>query len=166
MLWIHYGCFGFLQFKCLIPYIIGQDLWNDMGLSEDVIRGSHEIYKNTLSTHQHASRRRYLYFRISGVKKEVRRKIAAIFFVMPRTHLLENGFGAQLFQLLSWIWPRIPLTTEPQFLYFKKTAVCNQIGVAGNEQGWVEKVLMWWISSHQGAKRNNLRNVVSNHCRT
>ena len=34
-----YGFFGWLQFKILIPYIIGQDLWDDMGKSELVFRG-------------------------------------------------------------------------------------------------------------------------------
>ena len=33
-----YGLFGLLQFKIIIPYIIGQDLWDDMAKSEDVMR--------------------------------------------------------------------------------------------------------------------------------
>jgi hypothetical protein len=35
-----HGGFGWLVFKVLIPYVIGQDLWDDMGLSETAIRGS------------------------------------------------------------------------------------------------------------------------------
>jgi hypothetical protein len=38
-----YGGFGFLQFNILIPYIIGQELWDDMGHSEDVIRASEKV---------------------------------------------------------------------------------------------------------------------------
>jgi len=43
-----YGGFGWLQFKILIPYIIGQDLWDDMGLSEDVIRANEKICAKTV----------------------------------------------------------------------------------------------------------------------
>jgi len=42
-----YGGFGLLQFKILIPYIIGQELWDDMGYSEDVIRANENIFKKT-----------------------------------------------------------------------------------------------------------------------
>lgn len=43
-----YGGFGFLQFKLLIPYVIGQDLWDDMGYSEDVIRTSEKVNAKTV----------------------------------------------------------------------------------------------------------------------
>lgn len=33
-----YGLFGCLVFKCLVPNAIGQNLWNDMGESENVFR--------------------------------------------------------------------------------------------------------------------------------
>lgn len=42
-----YGGFGWLQFNLLIPYVIGQELWDDMGYSEDVIRANERIYKKT-----------------------------------------------------------------------------------------------------------------------
>lgn len=45
-----YGFFGLLQFKILIPYIIGQDLWDDMEHSETVIRSADNgaIVKHTV----------------------------------------------------------------------------------------------------------------------
>ena len=43
-----YGGFGFLQYKILIKYIIGQELWDDMGHSEDVIRASEKINGKTV----------------------------------------------------------------------------------------------------------------------
>lgn len=43
-----YGGFGWLQFKIIIPYVIGQDLWDDMGHSEDVIRAHAPICANTV----------------------------------------------------------------------------------------------------------------------
>lgn len=43
-----YGLFGWLQFKILIPYVIGQNLWDDMGHSEDVIREQEAIVKKTV----------------------------------------------------------------------------------------------------------------------
>ncbi len=43
-----HGIFGWLQFNLLIPYVIGQDLWNDMGFSEDVIRAEEEIFSKTV----------------------------------------------------------------------------------------------------------------------
>ena len=43
-----YGGFGWLQFKIIIPYVIGQDLWDDMGHSEDVIRASAPICAKTV----------------------------------------------------------------------------------------------------------------------
>jgi len=43
-----YGAFGLLQFKILIPYIIGQELWDDMGHSEDVIRASEKVNSQTV----------------------------------------------------------------------------------------------------------------------
>lgn len=43
-----YGGFGLLQYKILIPYIIGQELWDDMGYSEDVIRASEKVYSETI----------------------------------------------------------------------------------------------------------------------
>lgn len=43
-----YGGFGFLQFKLLIPYVIGQELWDDMGHSEDVIRASEKVNGKTV----------------------------------------------------------------------------------------------------------------------
>lgn len=43
-----YGGFGWLQFKVLIPYIIGQELWEDMGHSEDVIRKSGGVSRRTV----------------------------------------------------------------------------------------------------------------------
>mmetsp|Transcript_26264 Transcript_26264/g.39361 ORF Transcript_26264/g.39361 Transcript_26264/m.39361 type:complete len:254 (+) Transcript_26264:8-769(+) len=43
-----YGAFGWLQFKVIIPYVIGQDLWNDMGFSEDVIRADEAISSKTV----------------------------------------------------------------------------------------------------------------------
>lgn len=43
-----YGLFGWLQFKLLIPYVIGQDLWDDMGHSESVIREHADIGKRTV----------------------------------------------------------------------------------------------------------------------
>jgi len=43
-----YGGFGWLQFKILIPYIIGQDLWDDMGHSEDVIRADEKVCAKTV----------------------------------------------------------------------------------------------------------------------
>lgn len=38
-----YGCFGCLVFNMLVPCLIGQNLWNDMGHSEDVINGDEKI---------------------------------------------------------------------------------------------------------------------------
>ena len=38
-----YGCMGCLVFNMLVPCLIGQALWDDMGLSEDVIRGNDKI---------------------------------------------------------------------------------------------------------------------------
>lgn len=43
-----YGFFGLLQFKILIPYVIGQDLWDDMGHSETVIRENAIIKQRTV----------------------------------------------------------------------------------------------------------------------
>lgn len=43
-----YGGFGWLQFNILIPYIIGQELWDDMGHSEDVIRASEKVISKTV----------------------------------------------------------------------------------------------------------------------
>lgn len=43
-----YGAFGWLQFKIIIPCIIGQELWDDMGFSEDVIRASEKVYSKTV----------------------------------------------------------------------------------------------------------------------
>lgn len=43
-----YGGFGLLQFKILIPYVIGQELWDDMGHSEDVIRNDEKINAKTV----------------------------------------------------------------------------------------------------------------------
>mmetsp|Transcript_39612 Transcript_39612/g.77457 ORF Transcript_39612/g.77457 Transcript_39612/m.77457 type:complete len:280 (-) Transcript_39612:270-1109(-) len=43
-----YGGFGWLQFKILIPYIIGQGLWDDMGHSEDVIRADDKVSAKTV----------------------------------------------------------------------------------------------------------------------
>lgn len=43
-----YGGFGFIQYKILIKYIIGQELWDDMGYSEDVIRASEKINGKTV----------------------------------------------------------------------------------------------------------------------
>merc|ERR1712008_9227 len=42
-----YGFFGFLQYKILIPKVIGQELWDDMGHSEDVIRASEKVNSKT-----------------------------------------------------------------------------------------------------------------------
>ena len=41
-----WGCFGCLVFKCLIPYVIGQGVWDDMGLSEDVIRNAGDAIRS------------------------------------------------------------------------------------------------------------------------
>merc|ERR1712183_836396 len=41
-----YGFFGWLQFKLLIPYVIGQDLWDDMGKSELCFLEAAEEIKN------------------------------------------------------------------------------------------------------------------------
>jgi hypothetical protein len=45
-----YGGFGWLQFNILIPCMIGQDLWDDMGHSEDVLRADahDQIYAKTV----------------------------------------------------------------------------------------------------------------------
>lgn len=43
-----YGGFGWLQYNILIPYIIGQELWDDMGHSEDVIRASEKVNSKTV----------------------------------------------------------------------------------------------------------------------
>ena len=44
-----HGLFGWLQFKILIPYVIGQALWDDMAHSETVIREQDEaIVKKTV----------------------------------------------------------------------------------------------------------------------
>lgn len=43
-----YGGFGWLQFQILIPYVIGQDLWDDMGYSEDVLRAHEPILAKTV----------------------------------------------------------------------------------------------------------------------
>ena len=43
-----YGFFGLLQFKILIPHVIGQDLWDDMGHSETVIRKNAIIKQRTV----------------------------------------------------------------------------------------------------------------------
>lgn len=43
-----YGAFGWLQFNILIPYVIGQDLWDDMGHSEDVIRADETVSARTV----------------------------------------------------------------------------------------------------------------------
>lgn len=43
-----YGGFGWIQFKLLIPYIIGQELWDDMGHSEDVIRADEKVNAKTV----------------------------------------------------------------------------------------------------------------------
>ena len=43
-----YGMFGFLDFKVLIPLVIGQDLWDDMGRSEIIMREHDDIRKQTL----------------------------------------------------------------------------------------------------------------------
>ncbi|CAB9515550.1 NAD dependent epimerase dehydratase [Seminavis robusta] len=42
-----FGLFGWLQFKVLIPYVIGQELWDDMAHSETVIRENEDIVKKT-----------------------------------------------------------------------------------------------------------------------
>ena len=42
-----YGCFGCMVFNMLIPCIIGQALWDDMGHSEDVIREVERIKART-----------------------------------------------------------------------------------------------------------------------
>jgi hypothetical protein len=38
---------GIMIFKCVVPYLIGQKLWNDMGTAEDVLVGEPEIYART-----------------------------------------------------------------------------------------------------------------------
>ena len=38
-----YGCMGCLVFNMLVPCLIGQALWDDMGHSEDVIRGNDKV---------------------------------------------------------------------------------------------------------------------------
>ena len=42
-----YGCMGCMIFNMLIPCIIGQALWDDMGHSEDVIRKNEKIKART-----------------------------------------------------------------------------------------------------------------------
>jgi len=42
-----YGCFGCLVFNMLVPCVIGQALWDDMGHSEDVIRESETVKART-----------------------------------------------------------------------------------------------------------------------
>lgn len=43
-----YGGFGLVVFKILIPFVIGQTLWDDMGKSELVIRNKEEILTRTV----------------------------------------------------------------------------------------------------------------------
>jgi len=43
-----FGFFGLLQFKILIPFLIGQDLWDDMGHSETVIRETEKVNAKTV----------------------------------------------------------------------------------------------------------------------
>lgn len=42
-----YGCFGCLVYNMLVPCIIGRQLWDDMGHSEDVIRGNEKVKART-----------------------------------------------------------------------------------------------------------------------
>mmetsp|Transcript_12356 Transcript_12356/g.13557 ORF Transcript_12356/g.13557 Transcript_12356/m.13557 type:complete len:112 (+) Transcript_12356:3-338(+) len=39
---------GCLVFKCLVPHLIGQNLWDDMGTSEDVLRDHQDILEGTV----------------------------------------------------------------------------------------------------------------------
>lgn len=43
-----HGLFGWLQFKILIPHVIGQALWDDMGHSETVLRENKTIIAKTV----------------------------------------------------------------------------------------------------------------------
>lgn len=43
-----FGLFGWLQFKVLIPHVIGQGLWDDMAHSETVIRENEDMVKRTV----------------------------------------------------------------------------------------------------------------------
>ena len=42
-----YGCMGCLVYNMLVPCIIGQRLWDDMGHSEDVIRSNEKVKART-----------------------------------------------------------------------------------------------------------------------
>lgn len=43
-----HGLFGWLQFKILIPYVIGQNVWDDMAHSETVLRTNDNIIQRTV----------------------------------------------------------------------------------------------------------------------